>query len=231
MKPVLLVDCYNGDLPGAAYYEAWLTDPATVIRPPHERRSIRLRDHSGIVVGGSAASVAEPEPWMDDVIEILRGALTLDLPILGCCFGHQVLAWAAAGPHAVRRAPRAEVGYPEVVVTSDDPVLASLGPRLTPFVSHEDEVVAVPELEVLAHTSACAVHALRVRGRRAWGVQFHVEYPRAEQERILTYRAQKHPELGLDPAALLARAPEPGAHARALFAAFEHVVRASDHLP
>jgi GMP synthase-like glutamine amidotransferase len=117
----------------------------------------------------------------------------------------------------------AEVGYLPVELDADDALLGALGPRVVPFVSHADEVLPAPGIQVLGRSAACAVHALRLPGRPAWGVQFHLEYPREEQERVLTYRAARHPELGLDPRQA-ALAPDLEPQATALFQRFQALV-------
>lgn len=158
---------------------------------------------------------------MAEVIQVVRDAVDRDMPVLGCCFGHQLLAVAAAGDEVVHQTEQPEVGYLPIDKLAPDPVLDILGDRFVAFVTHSDAVRPSPAFEVLARSAACPVHALRLPGKKAWGVQFHVEYPREEQERILRYRAEKHPELGLDPDRMLEVAPDTSDHARRLFSSFE----------
>jgi GMP synthase (glutamine-hydrolysing) len=221
MKPVLIVDCYLDADPGAPYYARWLTRPHVAWRAPYAGGAPSLDGFSGVVLTGSKGSLVDHEPWMDGVVALTRRALDADVPILGCCFGHQLLGVATAGAAGIRKRDAPEVGFLPIDRMGSDPVLDTLAPTFEAFVTHEDEVVPQPGITVLARSEVCDVHALRVVGRRAWGVQFHVEYPRAEQDRILRYRAERHPELGLDPDALMAAAPDTDAQARTLFAAFE----------
>lgn len=217
---VLLLDCYV-ESDGAAFFLPWLEGAEVQVRRPAREPIALLPEHvDAIVVSGSAASAVEHEPWVVALAAWLGEAVRADVPVLGCCFGHQVLARAVGGAGAVQKMARAEVGFPTVQVSGADPLLSALGQGFAVFASHEDEVVPHPAFEVLAATGACAVHALRVRGRRAWGVQFHVEYPEVEVDRILRYRADRHPELGLDPVALASQRPDTGAQARALFSTF-----------
>jgi len=186
---------------------------------------VRPDEVDAVVITGSRGSIVAPEPWMVEAGAWLREAVALDVPILGCCFGHQLLAWALFGAEAVGTAPGPEVGYPVIQRLETDPLLDALPRDFRTYVSHEDEVRAVPGLTVLARSEACGVHALRVPGRRAWGVQFHVEYPPEEQLRILRYRAERHPELRLDPDAMLAAAPDTAPQAAALFGRFLQLVQ------
>lgn len=221
MRRVVLVDCYVDEQGGRAFFLPWLAGVEVIaVDAVRQPEALPERGFDGVLITGSRASVNEPEPWMEVVATWLRAVVARDMPVLGCCFGHQLLAWSLVGPRAVERAPVPEVGYLPVRRLQPDPLLDALGDGFAPFISHEDQVRPVPEIEVLARSEACAVQAMRLPGRRAWGVQFHVEYPEHEQLRILRYRAERHPELGLNPERLLAEAPHMGAQARALFSGF-----------
>jgi GMP synthase (glutamine-hydrolysing) len=217
---VLLLDCFvEGD--GAQAFLPWLAGAQVLVRRPvHEPLDVRPGEVDAVVVGGSPASAADSEPWIVGLSDWLRAAVEADVPVLGCCFGHQMLARAWCGPEAVARMAVAEVSFPEVTALAPDPLLTPLGARFRVFASHEDEVLPHPDLQVLAASADCPVHAIRIPGRRAWGVQFHVEYPDLEVDRILRYRAERHPELQIDPETLGATRPDTRAHARALFGTF-----------
>lgn len=219
MKPILVVDGYPDDLTSAEFYGRWLDRPWRAWEAARGAPVPDLDDVAAIVLGGSRCSVTAPEPWMHAAATLVRGALARAVPVLGCCFGHQLLAWTV-DPAAVTRRAVPEVGWPTLHQTATDPLIDPLGPSFRAFVSHEDEVRPVAGLQVLARNDACPVHAIRVPGAPAWGVQFHVEYPRHEEHRILRYRAERHPDLGLDPDALIGAAPDSHDLGRALFRAF-----------
>lgn len=221
-RPLLVLDAgiFNA---GAPFLVPRLTErPVLVRRLIEEAIDLAPSAVAGVVISGSAASVFDESiPWMRPLIDWVGEATAKQVPTLGCCFGHQVLGAVAGAPVVLREV--AEVGYLPVDLDPSDPLLGALGPRIVPFVSHADEVLPAPGIEVLGRSAACAVHALRLPGRPAWGVQFHLEYPREEQERVLTYRAAKHPELGLDPQ-LAARAPDLEPLAESLFRRFQALV-------
>lgn len=223
MKPTLILDAYL-DPPGAArFFAPRLAGPFVRVHLPVDPLPADPTAFRGVIVTGSAASVCDPPPWMPATAGFLIHAWEAGVPVLGVCFGHQLLAWAAFGPEAVRRAARPEVGYPEVRLWGSDPVLDVLDRRFTTFVSHEDEVLAQPGMTVLGATDRCAVHAFRFADRPAWGVQFHLEYGGEEELRILRYRAERHPELGLEPDRLAAAAISTEARATSLLRRFEQV--------
>jgi len=177
------------------------------------------RDFSALVITGSAASVVTPDPWVIALRDFIAAAVERGVPVLGVCFGHQLLAWAVYGDAAVRRAARPEVGWPEISLTAPAPLLEGVLP-LRPFASHADEVLAVDGMEVFARSADCAVHGLKIPGAPAWGVQFHTEMGRPEVAQLARYRQGKHPDLGLDAARLIADYRDTTAQNRRILANF-----------
>jgi GMP synthase (glutamine-hydrolysing) len=129
---------------------------------------------SGIVVTGSAASVTERAPWMLASGEFLARAAREGKPLLGICFGHQLLGQALGG--RVEKNPRGrEIGTISLEVLDDDPLFSEVRPFLANQ-THVDSVQALPPgARVLARTPLDDHSAFRY-GERAWGVQFHPEF-------------------------------------------------------
>ena len=104
-------------------------------------------------------------------------ALEADVPILGICLGHQLLAHWLGGK--VKRA-RWEIGWLPITVQEpglSDPLLAGLGPVFHGFLWHGDQITQLPEeAELLASSELCRVQAYRLRNRPVWGVQFNPQY-------------------------------------------------------
>ncbi|MCB9663920.1 MAG: gamma-glutamyl-gamma-aminobutyrate hydrolase family protein [Alphaproteobacteria bacterium] len=229
-RPVLVLDAYVDPAGGAGNLLRWLDGrPSAVVRTALGQVPSAPSDYAAALITGSAASFADGVPWGGPLLAFLRAAAADGLPVLGVCFGHQAIGEAFAGPGAVRKAPLPEVGFKEVVVdVPGDPVLGALGARFTSFLSHEDEVAPAPRgLEVLAHSAACPVQAVKVPGAPIWGVQWHAEMGRDEQLHLLAYRAAKHPQLALDVDAEAARATQATDVAPVLFGAFLDVVAAT----
>ena len=130
------------------------------------------------VVTGSAAMVTDHEDWIERSARWLADAVVSDMPVLGICFGHQLLAYALGG--AVADNPRGlEVGTVPLTLTENagsDPLFRHLGADAAVHNTHRQIVTRLPAgAECLARTQMDAYHAFRLRSH-AWGVQFHPEF-------------------------------------------------------
>ena len=158
----------------------------------------------GVVVTGSAAMVTDGDPWIEATAAWLREAVTAGLPVLGICFGHQLLAHALGGrvdwnPAGV------EVGSVDVASTpaaADDPLFRNLPSLFKANMSHRQSVLELPPGAVHLARSSLDPHAAFRWGPRAWGVQFHPEFDGAiTRAHVAWYRGLLE-ERGDDVAAL-----------------------------
>jgi GMP synthase (glutamine-hydrolysing) len=137
--------------------------------------------YDAVVVTGSRSSVYWDEPWIGDLIDWVARAADRGLPVLGVCYGHQVLAEALGG--RVTAMDDVELGYREVCRVDDgDPLLAGLDSPFVAFETHSDRVVELPSGATLLAENDRGIQAFR-RGD-CWGVQFHPEYDRGSAERV-----------------------------------------------
>ncbi|GAA0650336.1 type 1 glutamine amidotransferase [Salarchaeum japonicum] len=131
------------------------------------------------VVSGSRASVYWDEDWIQPTREWV-GEAAERMPVLGVCFGHQLLADALGG--TVEGMDEYEIGYRTVSKTRDDPLLDGLGEEFLVFTTHSDAVTELPpDAELLAENDY-GVHGFR-KGD-AVGVQFHPEYDMETAESV-----------------------------------------------
>jgi GMP synthase (glutamine-hydrolysing) len=162
------------------------------------------------VVTGSASSVTERARWMLRAEAHLRAGVAAGLPVLGICFGHQLLAQALDG--LVARSPRGRelgtVSLDRTDAAADDALFRSLPPSFRVNASHVDAVVRAPEgARVLATTELEPVAAFAV-GACAWGVQFHPEFDGDIVRGYVRVRAQLMRAEGLAPERALAGAED-----------------------
>jgi GMP synthase (glutamine-hydrolysing) len=136
---------------------------------PSETPVSALQGRKGIIISGGPASVYDPaSPTIDSEL------LTSGIPVLGICYGQQLMAHALGG--LVQKGDRGEYGLAQLDITNADTILNGIEGRQQVWMSHRDVVAAVPEdFEVLASTETCAIAAMSSPARRLFAVQFHPE--------------------------------------------------------
>jgi GMP synthase (glutamine-hydrolysing) len=142
----------------------------------------RLREKiniKGLVLSGGPSSVYEPDaPHLDPRI------LELKLPVLGLCYGHQLIAQIFKGD--VKPAACKEYGLAKVTIDKPVGVLAGLGEKERVWMSHSDTVFSLPtEFEVLAHTKSCPIAAFRHKKKPIFGLQWHPEVVHTENGTLM----------------------------------------------
>ena len=138
-----------------------------------------LDGYDAMVVMGGPMDVWEEDvhPWLvPEKAAIAEAVREREMPFLGVCLGHQLLADALGGE--VGAMPSPEVGILDVELTGEglrDPVIGSAPPSFKALQWHGAEVTRLPEGGVaLARSPVCPVQAFRV-GESAFGIQYHVE--------------------------------------------------------
>ena len=132
--------------------------------------------YTHLLLTGSEASILEPDSWVGEEADVVREAVRRGVAVLGSCWGHQLLAFALAGPGHVGRCARPEIGWIPLRLKRGTGLLGPAGESPFTFSIHFDEV-RDPDgsFEVLAETDLCAVQAMRVPGLPVWGLQCHPE--------------------------------------------------------
>jgi GMP synthase (glutamine-hydrolysing) len=155
-----------------------------------------------VVITGSAALVTDREDWSERTAAWLPGVVEAGVPVLGICYGHQLLAHGLGG--RVGRNPRGrEIGTAEVrFATSGDPLLGELDGAAHFQVSHIESVLELPPTaRLLAHNEAELHHAFAI-GDRVWGIQFHPEFDEDIMRGYIDARWDQIADDGLDPVAI-----------------------------
>ena len=126
----------------------------------------------GAIISGSQSSVYDSHrAWIQELSRWVEGAISDGLPLLGVCWGHQLLAQILGG---TVRGGSYELGYIEVQQEADDPIWDGLPDPFTVFATHSDHVVKMPPDARLLASNETGVQALRYE--QVYGVQFHPEY-------------------------------------------------------
>ena len=126
----------------------------------------------GIVFSGGPSSVYE-----ENVPEFNKKILELDLPILGLCYGHQLLALSYGGK--VGKADVGEFGFAELELNESgksSPLFKDVTAKTQVWMSHQDAVLSIPEgFEVIGTTKDCPFASLQNLSKKRFSLQCHCE--------------------------------------------------------
>ena len=144
---------------------------------PHDasREEITRLAPRGIILSGGPNSVYDSDaPTLADFL------LDLDVPILGICYGMQLLAQALGG--RVERSARREYGHATLHIDRAESLLANLPSPISVWMSHGDQVTALPpDFVTLAHSDTCPYAAIAHPARKIYALQFHPEVAHTPQ--------------------------------------------------
>jgi GMP synthase (glutamine-hydrolysing) len=134
--------------------------------------------HAGVVVTGSHSMVTERRDWSERAAEWLRENVRAGVPVLGICYGHQLLAHALGGEVGDNPNGR-EFGTVEVALEEDareDELLGGLPRIVRVHVGHAQSVLELPPDAVRLAANAWDPNQAARFAPAAWGVQFHPEF-------------------------------------------------------
>jgi GMP synthase (glutamine-hydrolysing) len=192
-------------------YEDWIAaamgdalGEAAVIDLPQGEAPPPPQKVSAVVITGSGAMVTEKAPWMVHAAAWLREAVAAGVPVLGICFGHQLLADALGGEVADNPGG-VEVGTVTIRLSDaarQDPLFAGMPRAFAAQVSHRQSVLRLPPGARLLAASEREPHQAFAVGRCAWGVQFHPEFDAKIVRRFIDHYRESLQQQGDSPAQL-----------------------------
>lgn len=175
MKPVLVVDF------GAQYAQliARRVREASVYSEIVDHNisadEVNAKNPAAIILSGGPASVYEDgSPKLDPKI------LELGIPVLGICYGFQILAQTLGG--RVDKTGKREYGATKLAISNAGVLLAEQPDLQVCWMSHGDQVMQAPkDFDVLASTETTPVAAFESKAKKIYGVQWHPEVKHSEQ--------------------------------------------------
>ena len=128
----------------------------------------RLDPKAIVLSGGPASVLQEPHPGIDPEI------LDLGVPVLGICYGMQLMANVLGG--ALEKGNSGEYGPATIEIVSSESLFCGLENTINVWMSHGDQVISLPDgFSILAHTGVCPIAAMGQLEKKLFGVQFHPE--------------------------------------------------------
>jgi GMP synthase (glutamine-hydrolysing) len=136
---------------------------------PSDISADECRRFKGIILSGGPHSVLDNDrPPFDS------GVLALGVPVLGLCYGHQLMAKSLGGN--VVAGKYREYGIAQMSVVKESPLFKGLSADEQIWMSHGDAVEKLPQgFEIIGTTSGCKAAAMGNEARRMYGLQFHPE--------------------------------------------------------
>ena len=137
--------------------------------------TIRSYQPMGIILSGGPASVLDADsPRIDEAI------LAMNIPVLGICYGMQLLAHMLGAP--IEKGVEREYGRTEIFVDNTDDLLKGVSATTIAWMSHTYQVKTPPSGFVsIAHTVRCPVAAMACASKQCYGVQFHPEVTHSDE--------------------------------------------------
>ncbi len=139
----------------------------------------KIENLKGIILSGGPASVYAPNaPTTDEKI------FELGVPILGICYGMQ---WGCKTLGSkIHKADRREYGRAQIAVTDNKDLFFGVSESTTVWMSHGDQAESLSkDFEILAKTNTCPYAAVRNKGKRFYGLQFHPEVSHTPQGNMM----------------------------------------------
>ncbi|CAM3905064.1 glutamine amidotransferase [Vreelandella rituensis] len=176
-----------------------------VFDAPRESTLPELSSLAGLVITGSHSMVSAEEPWSEALKPWLVEALERDIPMLGVCYGHQLMASAFGGISDYHPAGR-ESGTRQVMLSEeaqDDALLGELPQLFYAHLTHAQSVLTPPKnARILAGNKHDPHQALRY-GPHQWSVQFHPEFTVSVMHAYLERQRSALRDQGEDPQVLM----------------------------
>ena len=128
----------------------------------------------GIIFSGGPSSVYDSDAPIPD-----KKIFQLNVPILGICYGHQIIVNNFGGK--IKRANK-EYGSSVLTIDSNSDILNGIGDSVRAWMSHGDEAENVPEgFEIIGHTESSRSAAIANKQKTVFGIQFHPEVVHTEK--------------------------------------------------
>lgn len=195
-----IADVYGG-------FECWIQEkmadysfPFRVIDAYKDEALPLAEQCAGVVISGSHAMSTDKADWSERIIDWIPHVIKEQIPFLGICYGHHLLARAFGG--IVGDLPRGiEIGSVRINQTQaaqDDLLFNDLPEVFDAHVTHYQTILDPPEnAVVLATSSYDRYQGIRV-GPRAWGVQFHPEFSPEIMRAYINNQEQQLVDFGMN---------------------------------
>ena len=192
MKPFAYLNNWHTEQPATRFDRAILESGLPLVEfKTNQGEFPRGTDFSGVFVSASVAGAYDQDPWVAEAHASVRALATAQIPMLGLCFGSQLLASALIGSEQVFKRGDRHTGYGDVEFTEAgrlDALTKDFPRRVRTFHWHGDEIKADhPDMLILARSGMCGNQIWKWQHGPVWGVQPH---PEMDRNQICQFMAQ-----------------------------------------
>lgn len=216
-KPVLIIKTGStvpALLATGEDFETWIRlgmgldpDLTIVVNIAAEEPLPSLAEIDGLVITGSPAYLTDMAPWNNVAADYIRAAVDDAKPLLGICYGHQLLAWAFGGEVGFHPQGR-ELGTVPITLKAaarNDPLFCNLPKAFMAHAAHQQSVLRLPAGATHLACNAFEHYQGFRLGECAWGVQFHPEFNASISNHYVRFRWDELVAEGLKPKRILAQ--------------------------
>lgn len=133
------------------------------------------KGYSHIILSGSGADF--DGLWQGRESSLISWAYENDIPLLGVCYGHQMIVKTLYGAGCMGPMDKANYGWHRIRSETDDEIFGKAGCEYSVFSHHFWEIKEVPasDVEIFASSSRCRISGIRIKNKKIWGLQPHFE--------------------------------------------------------
>lgn len=165
---ILIIDCGSSKVPFIEEQVDYHSDYRTV--PILDLSESDLNNVNGVIISGAPLLITELD--MSAYLERVRWIKTTDIPVLGICFGHQLIGLLFGAEPSRSR----EVRDWQTISFNEDSLLSDKLPMEVEMMEDHCETISIPQdFKLLASSDSCINETMKHREREIYGVQFHPE--------------------------------------------------------
>ena len=165
---ILIVNCGSNKVPYLEDVVNDYMDYTTVSM--YDLNKTNFEDFKGIIISGAPILISQVNP--DPYLEAFDFLKTIEIPVLGICFGHQILGMVYGAFPALEKEDR---DWQTISFYEESAILKSIPNEVLMMEDHTENISIPPGFMLLGSSDQCVNEAMQHRVKKLYGVQFHPE--------------------------------------------------------